>query len=327
MSQYPESYIIGQEYINDKQTEVTFKFFARLPCVFSNVSLEDKKIRLYLCGDFLVIEYSLWVSQKLFEDISGGKRHNYVWSYLAKILPYVNAEIQKNKYSKGQVLLRNLSFFDVIIAQVLKNGTCVATLQSSIFANFPKLCVDNTFHNYVYIRDYIDAITSILYYDYEEFIKKSITSIENYFIQHKIEKNDFKKTLRKILEPTDNLYGNKIIYENICYIYKLRNKIVHNTLRIDYNKKEWDYFCNVSLTTLQYLFQRVCSNKSESQYIFDMLVQYSLIKTYTDTTLCDIIENQNLNCEAIKPKDFSGKIIYDSLIIPNRIKKAIESQT
>ena len=166
MSDLPESYIIGQEYINDEQTEVTFKFFVRLPCVFSNVSLEDKKIKLYMLGEFLVIEYTLLLSKKLFEDISSGKRSNYVWSYLDKILPYVNEEIQKNKYSRGQVLLRNLSFFDIAIAQVYKNNTCVAILESSIFDDFPKLCADNTFHNFVYIRDYIDAFTAILYYDY-----------------------------------------------------------------------------------------------------------------------------------------------------------------
>jgi len=325
MSEYPKSYIIGQEYINDEQTEVTFKFFVRLPCVFSNVSLEDKKIKLYMLGEFLVIQYTLLLSKKLFEDISSGKRYNYVWSYLDKILPYVNSEIQKNKYSRGQVLLRNLSFFDIAIAQVYKNNTCVAILESSIFDNFPKLCADNTFHNFVYIRDYIDAITAILYYDYEEFIKKSITSIENYFIQHEIEKDEFKKTLRRILKPTDNMYGNKTIYKNICYIYKLRNKIVHNTLRIDYNKKEWKYLCNVSLATLQYLFQRVCSDKAESKYIFDVYMQYSLIKVNTDTTLCDIIESKELSCDNNNQDKTIDEIMYDSLIIPEDVKKAIES--
>ncbi|MDD4688688.1 MAG: hypothetical protein PHE51_02945 [Eubacteriales bacterium] len=127
MSEFPKSYIIGQEYINDEQTEVTFKFFARLPCVFSNALLEDEKISMYMLGEFLVIEYSLLLSKKLFEDIVDGKSYNYVWSYLDKILPYINAEIQNNKYSKGQVLLRNLSFFDVAIAQVFKNKICVAT--------------------------------------------------------------------------------------------------------------------------------------------------------------------------------------------------------
>lgn len=331
MSKFPETYIIGQEYMNDKQTEVTFKFFSRLSCVFPKITFHDDKIQLYMSGEFLVIEYTFQISQKLFNDIAGGKAHSYIWSYLSGILPYINSEIQKVKYSKGQVLLRTLSFFDVSVAAVFKDNKFVTITKSAIFSDFPELDTDITFHNYIYIRDYIDAITAIFYYNYEEFIRKCITSVENYFIQHGVEKTTFKGALKKVLEPTKDRYGNKTIYNNISYIYDIRNKIVHNTLRVEYSKMEWNRLCHMALASLQYLFLRICSNKDESEYIFKVYLQYCAIKASTDTSLCNILESNDPNPTSKEKKKNKGKnksldkIMFDSLVIPKRLKKAIET--
>lgn len=48
-----------------------------------------------------------------------------------------------------------------------------------------------------------------------------------------------------------------------------------------------------------------------------------LFKANTDTTLCDIIERNELSCENENQEKTIDEIMYDSLIIPDNVKKAI----
>ena len=47
MMEYPEKYMIGQEYAHDNKTDIVMKFYANVSCVFPTVNIEEKDIKIY----------------------------------------------------------------------------------------------------------------------------------------------------------------------------------------------------------------------------------------------------------------------------------------
>ncbi len=330
MTKLPDTYTPGQEYIGDETTQVILKFYASTPCVFWAVRIPKENIDMYLDGLDLIIEYRVDISRKLLEDIGKGKSHHYVWAYFNKIVPIINFEIQKSKYQNGQILCRPISMYDLNAIEILIGSELVTTVSPILFNNFPRSINPEYAHDCVYIRDYIDAMTAYLYCNYEECIRKSITSIENFFLHRKIKKKRFKETLSKIMEQWDDEYGRKIIYDDICYIYDLRNKIVHNTLRINYYKQEWQIVCHMGLGALWYFFQHIFPNKQEWEYIHSIAFQFQLVSKSVSSDLCDRISNtESLNQpeSLIENKKIDiNKMLFNQMIISEQLKQAIEQQ-
>lgn len=328
MDKFPDSYIIGQEYVNDKRIEITMKFYAGISCVFPTCYAMNNAIKIYFNGVDCVIEYNVELSQKLIKDIEIGSAEAYVWSYFNAILPYINSVIYRNRYEKGQILCKAISMYDINAVEIIENSQIIKTFGANVFSNFKDSFGFEKEKQHVYIRDFMDALTAKLYCNYEECIRKIITSLENYFIREGMEIRTFKSTLKYAMRRMKFKYGKNIIYKNLCYIYDLRNEIVHDKLRVEHHKKEWETVCHLGLGSLRYYFMNSSTRTDENRYIDSVGIQYLLINKVFDDSLCKIIENERIyreeNSVKIETEEDFQKNMYDQMIINDRIKNAIK---
>lgn len=99
----------------------------------------------------------------------------------------------------------------------------------------------------------VDAGNSYFENNYDDCIRKIITSVENTFDKCRVKKNGegFPDTLNRVLAR--NFIGTEAVRKNIAFIYRIRNKIVHDKLRIKYDQ---GWFCDRAMRTL-FLFPSI----------------------------------------------------------------------
>lgn len=324
----PKEYIIGQEYVHGMKKEVTMSFFISYPQFFPHTEVENRNITLSFSEGYLIIKYVVNISEKLLDDMlqNHPKANKYLWSYFNDILPYVNFLIQNVRYEKGLLLCKPISMYDVNHVALFENNEMIINIQGLVFDEFPKTFQNLKNDELIYLRDYMDVLTAKLYCDYESCIKKIITSIENYFIKSKTGGDSFDKKLKKSMEKMADDYVKEIIYNNIKYIYKLRNKIVHDTLRINHYKPEWQWLCHKGIGTLQYFYEFVLEDNETIDYVHYLTTQYLLINNTYSASLCQMLQD-----EEIYKKESMDKIpivdknfFFETLKKENDIRDTIE---
>ena len=324
----PKEYIVGQEYVNDIKKEVTMKFFISYPQFYPHTKIENRNIDIYFSEGYLIVEYVVNISEKLLYDMLQNNlgANRYLWSYFNDILPYVNFSIQNKRYDEGLLLCKPISMYDVNHVALFENNEILINIQGNVFGIFPKTFQNLKRDELIYLRDFMDVLTAKLYCDYEGCIRKIITSIENYFIKSKISGKNFGIKLNKAKEKIKDDYVKDIIYNNIKYIYLLRNKIVHDTLRINHYKPEWQWLCHKGIGTLQYFYEFVLENNENRDYVYYLTMQYLLINDSYSASLCQMLQDQEVykvdNVDKLPIID--KKFFYESLIIEDSIKNAIK---
>jgi hypothetical protein len=181
------------------------------------------------------------ISAKLFADISASKDANWILPYINEIMPYVNQEILNQRYRSGHFLVRTYSTTDIAKLMVMNRLTeeWVTLSWPVAVTNFPLLSdLDESYDDHVYIRDIVDAFHSYFAGNYEECIKKSITSVETFVRYHKLQvmdskgRFDFYKTIKQhmnIICPMTRENAADVIWDT----YKIRNDMVHEGKRIE----------------------------------------------------------------------------------------------
>jgi len=336
MDDLPESYYVGQEYVEDtNRIEAIISYF-----LYSNVFLSpfefifnDYKVRAIHNGTDFVILYERIISQKLFENVlREGRGKNFLYGYFHDILFSINTEISKQKYLSGHVLNRPISCFDVKEITVFDKLTANTGVIKGplIFDSFPKakeLAISN---DHIFIREYIDACTAYLYNNLDECIRKQITSLENFFLLHRF-KGTFNQKLCDLLSAKYHMsnwspYMN-ILISNMTFIYKLRNKIVHDELRVNYTH-EWAAICDWGIGTLFYIYQNNLNKQEVINYIMSLVMQNNLIKNYTSClqNLDRIEEDLKIKDNDIPILDTQDKIdkhMFQGLRIPEMVKQTV----
>ena len=93
-------------------------------------------------------------------------------------------------------------------------------------------------YNRVYIRDLIDAIHEYFKGNYEECVRKSITSVETFIKYHKLEIKkangglNFEKTVKEKMDFRCPMIPDETTADVIWRGYKVRNKVVHDGERL-----------------------------------------------------------------------------------------------
>ena len=195
-------------------------------------------------------------------------------------MPYINERVREIKYSTVQVVSRTLSMLDIqgiVIADEADRAFEVlwpVGFGSFPFQQKPKNC------DFIYIRDLIEAMTSYIYYDYDETIRKIITSLDNalkhYQIKDKIRQKypDDQKKL-KFKNMMDEVVTRPELNFNIKKIYDIRNGIVHDKIRL--NSKH-ETLLKKSIGTLLYIYKIYLNDSSElSRYILQIEMQFGSI--------------------------------------------------
>jgi hypothetical protein len=235
----------------------------------------------------LLIE-DLQIPKSLLEDLKLYKGSQYIMSIVNKVLPLVNNELDHQKYSKGNILIRRINFLDItkiclIYYEENKNWQNVIIpliIFPKEFSNLQREYFQDRLPP-IYICDYIDAMESFIKYDFNNCIRQIITSLEDccHFYKLKVQKLPFfidllinyKGRIPKIIQK---YIKNLTIKNNLLFLYSLRNKIVHKGFII---KPEHGWICKKGIGTMSYVFQNPFINEIEKEYLFLLVSQFLLI--------------------------------------------------
>ncbi|MFA5124802.1 MAG: hypothetical protein WC473_03185 [Patescibacteria group bacterium] len=237
-------YYIGQEYVEDNvkiPVEIHAQLFSPGEISDAVINFDEKTVWLNQRGSIISITIREKLSKKLIEDIQQKHRgDNFIVAYIAEIMPYVNHEILNQRYLKGHFLIRTYSVMDISDLCIIISETCerILVMWPMAIGSFPPLVDLQSKFNRTYIRDLVDSMHAYFSGNYEDCIRKSITSIETFIKYHGIQvyksngKIDFKNTLQthmNIVCPMNGENAANVIWE----AYKIRNDIVHDGKRLD----------------------------------------------------------------------------------------------
>jgi hypothetical protein len=127
----------------------------------------------------------------------------------------------------------------------------------------------------IYLRDYIDAIHAFMKNDFDDCVRRVITSAENFFAHKGWTATP--PSFRNILEtnvvapPHDQVIG-----DNLRFVYDVRNRIVHSGFRISTRGRD---FCHKALDSLRYMIQRFCGSSAISKYATSLGRQANILAT------------------------------------------------
>ncbi|MFA7309047.1 MAG: hypothetical protein WC045_03175 [Patescibacteria group bacterium] len=349
---------IGKEYIEDtEKIEVLIKYSIRVPDKFGDFNMDlNSRLKVREGNGVLYINIHRSISKKLFSvlvedfassakgDIRAAERlvhlSGYIIGYIRPTLPIVVDEIYKRKYLGGHILTHSVSMVDVFDVSVLDsqgNGVVLAWWPSTI-SSFPPSSVLAAVSDAVYIRDYIEVMASYFNYNIDDGIRRSITSLENYFIHYGVKpsikkgrylyiKRLFRMKERKFKRLVNYLVSDKyysikeshlrILRNNILYIYHVRNKIVHDKTRISASDS---YIAKKAIGTLSYIYQNTITSQNHLEYIKSLTQQFIGIEEIYFGINLDEIEHHRSNTKKESNSDIDD-FMFSGLEITKAQKK------
>lgn len=326
----PKKYYMGQEYIEDSN-KISMRFDIQF---YSPAELEPfdffykkRHISGKQVGRYLTVSFFEKLPRKLVEDIAWGRRNaeQYVLGYLSIPIARINQEMLRQRYSLGHFLVNTFSFFD--IASITLTNADEASTDEVITIPWPPIFPPPPHSQFaavsnpeIFIRDYIDAWNDFFKGDYDNCTRRLITSVENFFSYKNLNakkrfpwwrpiakltshKPSFKDIIRN-LRNKSKFIGHEVVADNLLFLYKVRNKITHGSLRIHQENGWW--FCGKALETVQYLYQFLdgVGEDSNGAYAFrtygfaDFLFHQTKGKTIEDIeALGKAISNDSKNIE------------------------------
>jgi hypothetical protein len=353
---FPDSYYVGQEYIEDpEKIEALIKFKFRSAVVFSNIDFDHRDLHVRQIGrGEVVCTLHKTISKRLFDTISSPKNAQsliklttYILGYIRPYLPSINERIQQQKYLDGHILARTISLFDIYDVAVVnsledKGGIVLWPIPATEFPS-SKL---STAQDAVFIRDLIDAMTSYFQYDLDGCVRKVITSLENCFSHYALSassenlwsrlkasvigrRTKIRRLVNEYVKEGRYHYTErdlKVLRENILFIYGLRNLVVHDKLRINPSQA---FICRKAIGTLLYLFQGNFLSDEHRAYIFSFYGQFIVIDGEHSGTSLELvewnkrIEESKKGPNLISSTDALNKWMFETLKITRKERKSI----
>ncbi len=246
---------------------------------------------------------------------------DHIIGYLRSYMPVINRKILDQRYLSGHLLNRTISILDLHQVTVAVKGLSVIIRWPFSILPFPPNLNPSSEVGVIYIRDFIDACNSFFRNDYDDCIRRLITSAENFFVamkwvgrqetcrdiawrvvRRRIRPNP--KSFRRILAhnlPRGRV-SEEVVHDNMEFIYTVRNRIVHDGFRMS---TSCALFCSKSIGTLSYLLSWYCHNEKISKYVHHLHIQFMMhsrkLGDYHD--LDEIKRNRRRNATSKKPID------------------------
>lgn len=272
----PESYFVGQEYVEDaNRVKSTISIAFIYPALIKSVEFWHRKSRLVFqqIPPLLFIEIQRKIPERLWDDLRLFSRgEQFIIGYLSRLMPVINRQLLDNRYLNGEPLSRTFSLLDAI-------GISVTYGKYTVSLNWPISVVP--FHRTVelalgrteiYLRDLVDAMQSFLSNDFDECVRRLVTSTETFFRHLEWKATTRPNTFRRILDCNVDKSRpvGQVIVENFKFIYKVRNKIVHRGFRMSPSSS---LFCDKAIGTVTYLIKMHSRDKTVSRYASSLRMQ------------------------------------------------------
>lgn len=300
---------VGKKFVEDTEfVESTIQVLWLSPAEIEpfHFYIEGKKVIGQQVAGWIGTSFNQSLSKKLVNELICGKSEQFILGYVSKYLPKINEEVLRQRYTSGHLLIRTFSTLD--IKQI---SVTVPTMvpRPIVFSgpqgvpSFPPSKKLAASKDEIYIRDFIDAINSYLGGNYDDCIRKAMTSVENAFRKYNFHSRRvnyrlplsflFKK--KKFIEIIENKIlsediARKTIAGNLIFFYKLRNKIVHHKFRI---RPENGWVAKKAIGTLVYLYQLLGRDQDTVDYICSLSQQFLLIDDYIRGQDLDGIKKMN----------------------------------
>lgn len=243
LSELPDSFYVGQEYVEDLiKIPVLFEIFFYSPAVLDKTLFKalGKQITLEQHGAVLQVAFEENISEKLFENIK--RKHqgdDWILGYVIEIMPFVNQEILKQRYENAHLLAKTFSTLDIYQLFISRKNEKkrIRVYWPKAITAFPPVTELARKYDLIHLRDLVDAIHSFFNNNFDDCIRRLITSVENAFDFYALKrirkdtKSEFEDILRQNIDIKCTAI-NKDIAGEIIEAYHIRNKIVHEGYRI-----------------------------------------------------------------------------------------------
>lgn len=243
-SELPDSFYVGQDYVEDPvripiEIKIYFPFSADLEN--TNIEVDGRQVRLEQWGAIFCVSFIENISERLFNNIK--EKHagdDWILGYVSVVLPYVNQEILRQRYRHAHFLLKTLTVLDILQLWLVRNKKDKVRIEwPKAISNFPPAAeLAKNYDDQIYFRDIIDAIHAYFNNNYDECIRKIITSVETFIktynlkVVKQVYKTDFEETVRRhmnIICPMTQENAADVIMDT----YIARNEIVHDGKHFD----------------------------------------------------------------------------------------------
>ena len=273
----PESFYVGQQYVEDQnRIDCTISVGFVYPGMIEPGVLWYRKSQISIRQKppVLIVSIKRKIAACLWDDIRlfgwGGQ---FIVGYVNTLMPVVNRRLLDNRYLSGQPLSRTYSLLDAIWLVVTHQDVDVPLNWPVAVSPFPRSAQLAPGRDEPYLRDFVDAIHAYFWSDFDDCIRRLVTSVETFFAYRKWKASRAPSTFRRILDhnvETKSLSG-EVVVENLKYIYKIRNRIVHGGFRMS---PASGLFCDKAIATVRYLIQRYSGDPAVSRYAHSHGMQF-----------------------------------------------------
>jgi hypothetical protein len=299
-SPIPESFYNGQPYVEDKRkvNSIIAAHFI-FPGYISPFDfwLYGAHVVGTQHGNLLLVRVYKRISQQLWDDlrlIPIARSERFIIGYLASYMPTINRYLLDTRYFEGHLLARTFALFEAVDVSVTVNHRRMFLNWPISFATFPRSATIAKNVSELYVHDFIDSINSYFRSDFDDCIRRVVTSAETLFQARswrskappdtllqkllrflRLKVRERPNTFRRVL--SDNIEKNRlsgqVINENMQFIYTVRNRIVHGGFRMSTSS---ELFCAKAIATLKYLMAGYCADAVISRYINTLNVQFNM---------------------------------------------------
>lgn len=240
--------------------------------------------------NLLLIQIYRRVPRKLWEDLKYlniGER--YIIGYLASYMPHINRALIDNRYKQGHLLSRTFAIFEAMQVCVIVGSELIWINWPLSLMSFPPSAEKAANADKLFVRDLIDAMQSYFRAEFDECIRRLVTSIEN-LIEAKqwnfqtipnsclhrllrLKPRRVRLSVRQALLHNLNTrnFSGEVLNENMQFIYSTRNKIVHSGLRLSTSSA---LFCSKAIATVKYIIAKHSGNREISRYVNTLHMQF-----------------------------------------------------
>jgi hypothetical protein len=207
-----------------------------------------------------------------------GDGQQFIIGYVNTVLPALNRVLLDNRYSTGQVLSRTFFLLEAAAILVETDQEAIPLQWPVSVQPFPDMTELAPARIETYLRDFVDAMHAFLRSELDECVRRLITCTETFFSHRGWVASDGPNTFKRILvsNVSTNALPGKTIVENLKFLYKIRNKIVHHGFHISLSGAT---FCDKSIATVGYLLQFFSGDSTISRYVLNHAMQFLSIKT------------------------------------------------
>ena len=266
----PASHFVGQEYVEDGnriECRITAAFI--FPGLIDSIEFWHRKNRIVLQKHppVVTIEIHRKISVRLWDDLRlFGRGQQFIIGYVNAVMPAINRRLLDNRYLSGQPLSRTFFLLEAVGLLVTRGSEQLPLHWPISVSPFPRSAQLAPGRDETYIRDFIDAIHTYLKNDFDDCIRRLVTSVETFFSHRRWTASAGPNTFRRILHNNveTNMLAGQVIVDNLKVVYQVRNRIVHAGFRMSPSS---GVFCDKAIATVRYLIQRYSGDMAISNYV------------------------------------------------------------